>query len=138
VDLRLEHLAADLFGLDESAREALSSGSINGIPVPGRLEDLARPSDRHDAGQRGLLAQALAEGHGFHELPERARTSMSLLAEEGTFCVVTGQQPGLCSSPLYSLYKGLQACRLATDLSHLWGTPVVPLFWNHGDDHDIA
>ena len=138
MDLRLEHLAADLFGLDESAREALSSGSINGIPVPGRLEDLARPSDRHDAGQRGLLAQALAEGHGFHELPERARTSMSLLAEEGTFCVVTGQQPGLCSSPLYSLYKGLQACRLATDLSHLWGTPVVPLFWNHGDDHDIA
>lgn len=138
MDLRLEHLPADLFGLDEPIREALSSGSLNGIPIPARLEDLARPTDRHDAGHRRLLVQALGKGHGFHELPGRARTSLSVLAEEGTFCVVTGQQPGLCSSPLYSLYKGLQACRLATDLSRLWGIPVVPLFWNHGDDHDVA
>ncbi|MDP6937382.1 MAG: bacillithiol biosynthesis BshC [Planctomycetota bacterium] len=138
MDLRLEHLPADLFGLDEATREALSSGGLNGIPVPGRLEDLPRPTDRHDAGERGLLAQALGKGHGFHELPGRARTSLSVLAEEGTFCVVAGQQPGLCASPLYSLYKGLQACRLATDLSRHWGVPVVPLFWNHGDDHDVA
>lgn len=136
--LRLEHLSADLFGLDEDMRAAISSGSLGGVPVPGRLEDLARPSDRHDAGQRALLARALTKGHAFHELPGRALTSLSVLAEEGTFCVVAGQQPGLCASPFYSLYKGLQACRLATDLSRLWGCPVVPLFWNHGDDHDVA
>jgi len=138
VDLHLEYLPADLFGLHEDTREALSSGSLRGLPVPGKIEDLERPKDRHDLGQRALLAEALRKGHGFHELPGRAQTSIAVLAEQGSFCVVTGQQPGLCCSPLYSLYKGLQACRLATDLSRLWGCPVVPLFWNHGDDHDVA
>ena len=86
--LRLEHLSADLFGLDEDIRAAISSGSLGGVPVPGRLEDLARPSDRHDAGQRALLARALGKGHAFHELPGRALTSLSVLAEEDRKSVV--------------------------------------------------
>ena len=32
--LRLEHLSADLFGLDEDIRAAISSGSLGGVPVP--------------------------------------------------------------------------------------------------------
>ena len=42
------------------------------------------------------------------------------------------------TAPLYSFYKALQACRVAGELSRAWGVPVVPIFWNHADDHDVA
>jgi bacillithiol biosynthesis cysteine-adding enzyme BshC len=60
------------------------------------------------------------------------------LAEPGACCVITGQQPGLFASPLFTLYKALHAIRLARTLAQAWEVPVVPLFWNHGDDHDVA
>ena len=102
------------------------------------LGDLERPADRHAPAARRLLAQDLRRGLKSVELHDRARTSLEVLGNAGTFCVVTGQQPGFLCSPLYSLYKALQACRLAHELSGSWGTPVVPLFWNHADDHDVA
>ena len=64
--------------------------------------------------------------------------SLGELAKPGTFAVITGQQPGLLCSPLYSLIKAMQACRLAEALREKWGVPVVALFWNHADDHDVA
>src|SRR5439155_22538453 len=53
-------------------------------------------------------------------------------------CVVTGQQPGLFASPMFAIYKALHALRLARSLGQAWEIPVVALFWNHGDDHDLA
>jgi bacillithiol biosynthesis cysteine-adding enzyme BshC len=44
----------------------------------------------------------------------------------------------LLGGPLYSLYKALHAVRLARSLSQAHERPVVPIFWNHADDHDIA
>jgi len=136
--LSLEHLPADVLGLSDLARGALAEGSVGGMPVVRKLGDLERPADRHAPGARKLLAQDLRKGLQSVELHDRARTSLEVLGNAGTFCVVTGQQPGFLCSPLYSLYKALQACRLAHELSGSWGTPVVPLFWNHADDHDVA
>jgi bacillithiol biosynthesis cysteine-adding enzyme BshC len=39
---------------------------------------------------------------------------------------------------LLSPYKALQAVRLARSLSQRWERPVVAIFWNHADDHDVA
>jgi bacillithiol biosynthesis cysteine-adding enzyme BshC len=52
--------------------------------------------------------------------------------------VTTGQQAGLFLSPLYALHKALTAAALAEALSARWSTPVVPVFWVAGDDHDFA
>jgi bacillithiol biosynthesis cysteine-adding enzyme BshC len=52
--------------------------------------------------------------------------------------VTTGQQPGLLTGPLYTVYKALSAAALARHLESLWNRPVVPLFWSAGDDHDFA
>jgi uncharacterized protein YllA (UPF0747 family) len=47
-------------------------------------------------------------------------------------------QPGLFGGPLYSIHKAATAVRLARDLSALPDAPqVVPVFWNHTDDHDL-
>jgi len=139
VQIRFEHLPADIAGLSEFSRAALAAGPEFGpLPVLRRIEDLERPEDRHVAPERQALAGAIRKGLEGHQPPGRVLASLNALAEEETFCVITGQQPGLFTSPLYSLYKALQACRLAHELADRWGTPVVPVFWNHADDHDIA
>jgi bacillithiol biosynthesis cysteine-adding enzyme BshC len=138
VRVRLEHLPADVFGLPDIARAALAHARVNGLPVPRRAADIARPRDRLDVGERELLARAIRAGLEPLEPPQRVRTSLNVLARAGSFAVVTGQQPGFLCAPLYSLYKALQACRLAHELSSAWGVPVVPIFWNHADDHDVA
>ena len=52
--------------------------------------------------------------------------------------VTTGQQPGLFSGPLYSLYKALTAIKLAEALEPVVQRPVLPLFWVASEDHDWA
>jgi uncharacterized protein YllA (UPF0747 family) len=52
--------------------------------------------------------------------------------------VTTGQQPGLFTGPLYTVYKALSAIALARRLERDRRVPVVPLFWVAGDDHDFA
>lgn len=56
----------------------------------------------------------------------------------GAACVTTGQQPGLLTGPLFTIYKALTAVALAETLERRRGTPVVPVFWVAGDDHDLA
>src|SRR5437870_2176761 len=52
--------------------------------------------------------------------------------------VTTGQQPGLFTGPLYTVYKALSAIALARRLERERRMPVVPVFWVAGDDHDFA
>ena len=56
----------------------------------------------------------------------------------GTDCVaaVSGQQAGLFTGPLYTIYKALSAVKLASCLSDR-GTPTVPIFWIATEDHDF-
>jgi bacillithiol biosynthesis cysteine-adding enzyme BshC len=52
--------------------------------------------------------------------------------------IVTGQQPGLFTGPLYTIYKALTAIHLARSVQERTGTPCLPLFWIAADDHDFA
>jgi uncharacterized protein YllA (UPF0747 family) len=60
------------------------------------------------------------------------------LAAGPVLVVTTGQQPGLFTGPLYTVYKALSAIALARRLERDRRVPVVPLFWVAGDDHDFA
>ncbi len=60
------------------------------------------------------------------------------LAQGEVLVVTTGQQPGLLTGPLYTIYKALSAIALAHRLEREWSVPVVPVFWVAGDDHDFA
>src|SRR5437762_6184522 len=60
------------------------------------------------------------------------------LAAGDVLVVTTGQQPGLFTGPLYTVYKALSAIALARRLERERGVPVVPVFWVAGDDHDFA
>jgi len=60
------------------------------------------------------------------------------LSEPGAFVVTTGQQAGLFTGPLYTIYKAVSTAALARVLERQWQRPVVPVFWVAGDDHDFA
>ncbi len=49
--------------------------------------------------------------------------------------IVSGQQVGLFTGPLYTLYKALSAVKLAGCLTQR-GTEAVPVFWLAAEDHD--
>ncbi len=63
--------------------------------------------------------------------------SLEKLAQPGTVAVITGQQVGLFSGPVYTIYKALTAIRIAAELNAA-GTPAVPMFWLATEDHDFA
>jgi bacillithiol biosynthesis cysteine-adding enzyme BshC len=51
--------------------------------------------------------------------------------------IVTGQQPGIFTGPLYTIYKAITAIRVAALHSERTGVPTVPVFWVGGEDHDF-
>jgi bacillithiol synthase len=51
--------------------------------------------------------------------------------------VVTGQQTGLLTGPLYSFLKAVTVIRLAADLEAASGLRHIPLFWMASEDHDL-
>jgi bacillithiol synthase len=72
-------------------------------------------------------------------VPSAARApALVRLSEPGAIAITTGQQPGLFTGPLYTIYKALSTAGLARILERQWQRPVVPVFWVAGDDHDFA
>lgn len=59
------------------------------------------------------------------------------LAAGPALVVTTGQQPGLFTGPVYTIYKALSAIAIARRLERERKVPVVPVFWVAGDDHDF-
>jgi bacillithiol biosynthesis cysteine-adding enzyme BshC len=51
--------------------------------------------------------------------------------------IVTGQQPGIFTGPLYTIYKAATAVLLAKKVHERFGTRCIPVFWVAGDDHDF-
>jgi bacillithiol biosynthesis cysteine-adding enzyme BshC len=59
------------------------------------------------------------------------------LGQKGTFAIVTGQQPGIFTGPLYTIYKTITAIKLAKHVTEKMGVTAVPVFWNASEDHDF-
>lgn len=51
--------------------------------------------------------------------------------------VVTGQQAGLLTGPLYTFWKAASAILLSRALQRQLQKPVAPLFWIASEDHDV-
>lgn len=67
---------------------------------------------------------------------EEARRRLERVAEDDGYFVTTGQQPGLFTGPLYSIYKALSAVARARALESVLDRPVAALFWVASEDHD--
>lgn len=96
--------------------------------IPAMLENYRTP--------RGKLCDALLEMNVRFGAGEPTLKNIELLREEGTVAVLTGQQAGLFTGPVYTIYKALSAIKAAAELSAA-GIPAVPVFWAATEDHDI-
>jgi bacillithiol synthase len=93
---------------------------------------LAEVGTRFGRGQRALAAAAL------RPTTDAARARLARFVEHGGAAVTTGQQAGLFTGPLLTLYKALTTVRLADALEQALGTTVLPVFWVASEDHDWA
>ncbi len=138
----VDHLPADVLGLSSVARAALAGrpqpAGLPGMLIPARIEDIPRPPDMLDQDERGELGDALGSALAPRAPHVAVLDSLRSLRKPGTSMVIAGQQPAFLGGPLYNIYKAVHAIRLARALEEAWGMPVIPTFWNHADDHDIA
>lgn len=105
--------------------------------LPGAFDDpeafrdrAARASERFGREERQRVVDMVRA-----PAPE-TRDRLRRWVEEEGYLVTTGQQPGLFTGPLYTVYKALTAIRLAQALEELLDAPVLPLFWVASEDHD--
>ncbi|HEX7956632.1 MAG TPA: bacillithiol biosynthesis cysteine-adding enzyme BshC, partial [Pyrinomonadaceae bacterium] len=89
----------------------------------------------HHAADRGALCDALAESNARWGASAETEANVRRLRAPASVAVVTGQQTGLFTGPLYTLYKALSAVKLASCLTAR-GTEAVPVFWMATEDHD--
>ncbi len=62
--------------------------------------------------------------------------NIDLLGGDDTVAILTGQQAGLFTGPLYTIYKALSAIKMATCFRER-GLKAVPVFWAATEDHDF-
>jgi bacillithiol biosynthesis cysteine-adding enzyme BshC len=89
----------------------------------------------HYRTDRDALCDALAESNTRWGARAETLDNIRRLRSTGSVAVVTGQQVGLFTGPLYTLYKALSAVKLAACLTAR-GTEAVPVFWMATEDHD--
>src|SRR5690606_11273804 len=87
---------------------------------------------------RDRLADILKEQNDEFFSGESTDKNIELLREDNTFAVVTGQQIGLLTGPLYTIYKALNTIKLSRDLSEKnKDLNFIPVFWLECEDHDF-
>ena len=89
------------------------------------------------ASDRTVLCDALEETNRQIDAGQKVFEHISLLRRPEAVAVVTGQQTGLFTGPLYTIYKALSAVRAAECLRGR-GYKAVPVFWAATEDHDFA
>lgn len=85
---------------------------------------------------RRELCSALEDINRSFGAGEKTFKNISLLRETDCVAVLTGQQAGLFSGPLYTIYKALSAVKEARCLRDR-GFKAVPIFWIATEDHDF-
>jgi bacillithiol biosynthesis cysteine-adding enzyme BshC len=142
--MRADLLTLDLGDLPAATGSQLYWDYITG--VDGALEfyslrpvdfDGALASRRQHEYPRLAVSRRLAEYNARLGADARARSNIEALAEQDTWCVITGQQAGFLGGPAYTAYKIITALRLADHLSESWDARVVPVFWVASEDHDF-
>ena len=115
-----------------SLKKYYPSAVVSHTEIAARIPEVL---ERHVA-DRSLLCDALDEMNRKFEASEETLKNISLLRGSETVAVVTGQQAGLFTGPLYTIYKALTAIKM-TECLRDRGFKAVPIFWAATEDHDF-
>jgi len=87
--------------------------------------------------RRSELVSILRRQNRSYGCGPRTLDAIDRLEKPDCVAILTGQQVGLFTGPLYTIYKALTAVHLSNDLNAR-GFPAVPVFWMETEDHDLA
>ena len=88
--------------------------------------------------ERSALTQILSRQNRDYHCGVKSLANIDLLRDDNCVAVVTGQQVGLFTGPMYTIYKAITAVKLADKLSKDFPDyKFVPIFWLAGEDHDF-
>lgn len=100
------------------------------------FQERANFLDKTFTQDRTRLAEQLVQYNSEIGAGERALQNAASLRLPETLAVVTGQQAGVLTGPVFTVYKAMSAVYLAKKLSQQLARPVVPIFWVASEDHD--
>ncbi len=116
--------------------EALSNFFAGDFRAPAARREAVERAVRHER-DRAALADVLLDQNERWGLSDAVRENIEALRRTDCAAVVTGQQVGILTGPLYTILKTLSTVQLADQLARETGRPVVPVFWLGGEDHDF-
>ena len=87
--------------------------------------------------QRDAVADVLLDQNKRSGAGEATLANIERLRQNDSVVIITGQQAGLFTGPLYTVFKALSAIKLAHQLREK-GVNAVPVFWIAAEDHDFA
>ena len=85
---------------------------------------------------RAEIASILRRQNESYGSDSETMRNIDSLQEPDCVAVLTGQQVGLFTGPLYTVYKALTAIQIAEELN-MRGIRAVPVFWMETEDHDL-
>ena len=121
---------------DASVSESLSRDIFG--TSPGRMAEHLREVRTRYQMRRDDVAAVLRRSHARLGASATTIENLDRLAKPTTFVVIGGQQPGLLTGPLYTVYKAMSIIKLAEELGRQYPHEFVPMYWNASDDHDWA
>ncbi|HXM37014.1 MAG TPA: bacillithiol biosynthesis cysteine-adding enzyme BshC, partial [Pyrinomonadaceae bacterium] len=86
---------------------------------------------------RDALCDALKAMNTVWGAGDETQANIERLRAPDCLAVVSGQQAGLFTGPLYTIYKAITAIKLAGCLTQR-NTKAVPVFWIATEDHDFV
>jgi bacillithiol synthase len=93
---------------------------------------------KSDHAHRADLCNILMSQNSLYHCGHNTIENIKKLSHADTLVVATGQQVGLFSGPLYTIYKAATVIRLAEELTKRFKINVVPIFYLVAEDHDFA
>jgi bacillithiol biosynthesis cysteine-adding enzyme BshC len=117
----------------------LSPAALRFYQYAPTIQNLQRAADALKRLQfpRVELASILRRQNRNYGCNAKTLSRIAALESPDTVAIVTGQQVGLFTGPLYTIYKALSAIQIAEELSKL-NVRAVPVFWMETEDHDLA
>jgi len=106
---------------------------------PGNCRDFKTLSDEvleNYKVDRNALCDLLVAENTNLDATGRTLDNIEKLRDEDCVAVIAGQQAGLFSGSMYTIYKALSAIKLAGELNDQ-GIKAVPIFWVASEDHDF-
>lgn len=126
-------LARDYVENYPSVAELFDYDPLNELSTHLRYKQLKEQNLRCN---RSRLVDVLHAYNGQIGNHAKAMAQVERLRNPDSVVIIGGQQPGVLTGPLYTIYKVITILSLAKREELRLGVPVIPVFWIAGEDHD--